>query len=117
MLMACGCACIGASAAAQGVPVMIDLGTLGGASSEAVALSDAGHVAGSSLRTDGAQHAFRWTPADGMVDLGTLGGAFSEAVAVTSRPARSRPTPRTCERCCSARERCRGGPTASRSRP
>ncbi|GAO01520.1 hypothetical protein PSR1_00375 [Anaeromyxobacter sp. PSR-1] len=63
---------------------MIDLGTLGGASSEAVALSDAGYVAGNSLRADGAHHAFRWTAAGGMADLGTLGGAFSEAVAVNA---------------------------------
>src|SRR5215510_9219234 len=56
---------------------MQDLGTLGGGSSAAVAVSESGHVVGES---DG--HAFLWTQAGGMIDLGTLGGSTSAAAAV-----------------------------------
>ena len=58
---------------------MVDLGTLGGDYSEAVAVNDSGQVVG-----DANGHAFSWTAAGGMVDLGTLGGNYSEAVAVNS---------------------------------
>jgi probable HAF family extracellular repeat protein len=58
---------------------MQDLGTLGGGSSAAVAVSESGHVVGES---DG--HAFSWTQARGMVDLGTLGGLTSAAAAVNA---------------------------------
>lgn len=54
-----------------------DLGTLGGPSSVALALDDAGQVAGYSDTASGERHAFVWTPAAGMVDLGTLGGTMS----------------------------------------
>ena len=56
---------------------MIDLGTLGGASSGAEAVNDSGQVVGGSQTASGANHAFLWTQAGGMVDLGTLGGTFS----------------------------------------
>ena len=59
---------------------MVDLGTLGGHSSGAVALSDDGEViVGNSADASGHTRAFRWTPSHGMQDLGTLGG--SEALA------------------------------------
>ena len=64
---------------------MVDLGTLGGAFSSAVAISKLGQVIGSSTTTTGQQHAFSWTQEGGMVDLGTLGGTYSTAVAVNDR--------------------------------
>src|SRR5919109_581630 len=58
----------------------IDLGTLGGTSSEAVAMNASGQVVGAaSTAGDLQRHAFSWTQASGMVDLGTLGGGFSTA--------------------------------------
>lgn len=63
--------------------VMIDLGTLrGGSRSSAVAIDDAGSIAGQSETADGAFHAVRWR--HGIIeDLGTLpGGDFSVASAI-----------------------------------
>ena len=73
---------VSASALAQIRPV--DLGTLGGEASFAVAVNDRGDVAGSSQVGDGSYHAFLWTATRGMVDLGTLGGAESFAVAINT---------------------------------
>ena len=51
---------------------MIDLGTLGGITSHAVAVNESGEVVGdSAIAGDTATHAFSWTAAGGMVDLGT----------------------------------------------
>jgi probable HAF family extracellular repeat protein len=61
-----------------------DLGTLGGLSSQAVAINSSGQVVGSSQTADGNMHAFSWTAAHGMIDLGTLGGPNSEAVAINN---------------------------------
>ena len=63
----------------------IDLGTLGGASSAAVAVNDRGVVVGTSETASGAEHAFAWSRSGGMRDLGTLGGRTSRAVAVNQR--------------------------------
>jgi probable HAF family extracellular repeat protein len=63
--------------------VMIDLGTLrGGSRSSAVAIDDAGTIAGQSETAGGAFHAVRWR--HGIIeDLGTLpGGDFSVATAI-----------------------------------
>src|SRR5262249_47931464 len=66
---------VGASAHAAG-PVapdgrrlhVVDLGTLGGDTSSAVAVNDLGHVAGTSVTVDATLHAFLWR--DGhMIDL------------------------------------------------
>ena len=62
---------------------MVDLGTLGGATSSARAINALGHVAGSSQTGNGDTHAFFWTPLTGMIDLGTLpGSSSSEATAL-----------------------------------
>lgn len=63
--------------------VRIDLGTLrGGSRSSAVAIDDAGSIAGQSETADGSFHAVRWR--HGIIeDLGTLpGGDFSVASAI-----------------------------------
>ena len=73
--------------AASAQPTFLDLGTLGGTSSHARGINDAGQVAGNSTTASGVEHAFLWTPGgtDGvptnpqMKDLGTLGGASSHA--------------------------------------
>jgi probable HAF family extracellular repeat protein len=61
---------------------MVDLGTLGGTTARAYAISNAGHVVGSSRTATGLTHAFIWTAATGMVDLETLGGLSSAALGV-----------------------------------
>jgi probable HAF family extracellular repeat protein len=61
---------------------VIDLGTLGGRSSVAMAINDAGVVVGWADTPTG-PHAFRYS--DGvMTDLGTLGGATSAALGINS---------------------------------
>ena len=52
---------------------LTDLGTLGGTSSQGVAINASGQATGTSITADGETHAFLW---DGttMLDLGTLQG-------------------------------------------
>jgi probable HAF family extracellular repeat protein len=59
-----------------------DIGTLGGPTANAVALNDAGQVAGYADSST-ATHAFRWSMSTGMVDLGVIGGGpGSQATAI-----------------------------------
>jgi probable HAF family extracellular repeat protein len=62
---------------------MQSLGTLGGATSQAIDMNDHTHVVGFSDMADGNQHAFLWTAARGMEDLGTLGGRYSLALGIS----------------------------------
>lgn len=73
----------GDSAAAAAFPIA-DLGTLGGANSEARAINDGGWVVGTSdVFQPGVTHAFLWK--DGrMTDLGTLGGTSSRAFGINN---------------------------------
>jgi len=64
---------------------MIDVGGLGGATSIAHDVNDAGAVAGLAATTTGQPHAFLWTAADGMRDLGALGAAPSMALGINNR--------------------------------
>lgn len=61
---------------------LIDLGTLGGATSVATGINDAGQVCGYSALASGKVHAFLWQPVLGLQDLGTLGGPDSRAMAI-----------------------------------
>lgn len=63
----------------------VDLGTLGGATSFPLAMSDAGAAVGYSDTASMATHGFKWTRGTGMVDLGTLGGTISIATSVNER--------------------------------
>ena len=63
----------------------IDLGTLGGNESNAVAINRGGEVVGRAQTSAGTWHAFLWARKRGMVDLGTLGGSESEASSINER--------------------------------
>ncbi len=60
---------------------MQDLGTLGGTTSVARAVNDAGLVAGRSDVTSQLTRAFLWQPGTGMADLGSLGGPDGDSEA------------------------------------
>jgi len=53
------------------------LGTLGGIFSNVNAINDHDQITGYASLSDGVEHAFLWTSAQGMRDLGTLGGSTS----------------------------------------
>ncbi len=55
----------------------LDLGTLGGPTSSANAISNSGQVVGSSDLANGGVGAFSWTAAGGMVNLGSLDPSYS----------------------------------------
>src|SRR5439155_16140122 len=71
---------------------MVDLGSLGGTFSQAIAVNKNGMVIGSSAIPGDPMrnavldtHAFVWTQARGLVDLGTLGGSTSSASAMNDQ--------------------------------
>ena len=61
--------------------VFTDLGTLGGENSEAVAVNDAGQIAGTSDTAAGLRRAFRMVAGHKMTDLGSLFGAAGNSQA------------------------------------
>src|SRR5947199_108582 len=64
--------------------VAVDLGTLGGTRTVAVAVNASDQVVGSSELSGGtASDAFSWTATSGIIDLGTLGGTRSSPTAVS----------------------------------
>ncbi len=64
--------------------VATDIGTLGGATSNAYGIADRGHVVGTSAIATGQTHAFLWAKGSVMHDLGTLGGPTSTARAINA---------------------------------
>ena len=60
----------------------IDLGTLGGLFSDAVAINNSGRVVGTANTAAGANHGFSWTQVGGIVNIGTLGGDYSTPTGV-----------------------------------
>ena len=65
-----------------GSPTIVDLGTLGGAFSDAFGINndpDNIQVVGYSTRADGFSHGFFWTAATKMIDLGSLGRSSDAA--------------------------------------
>lgn len=62
--------------------IVQDLGTLGGAVSEALAMNAKGEVVGVADTASGVAHAVLWSPGKPAQDLGTLGGTRSEALAI-----------------------------------
>lgn len=60
-----------------------DIGTLGGASANALAINNSEQIAGYSAADSGSDHAFRYENGT-MTDLGTLGGGYSYAVGINN---------------------------------
>ena len=90
-----GWAAAGATAATPTVApeppryTLVSLGTLGGETSQALAINERGDVVGDSSRADGSTHGFLWRNGK-MADLGVLaGGDFSSAEG-HQRPGRDR---------------------------
>lgn len=74
-LVAAGLALVsGIIAQAQTSYSFRDLGTLGGTSSSATGVNNAGQVVGASTLANGAAHGFYWSAGTGMVDIPTFGG-------------------------------------------
>ena len=63
---------------------MKDLGTLGGAESNAIAINNNGQIVRSSTIASGLNHAFLLNPGGTMKDLGTLGGTESYALSINN---------------------------------
>ena len=61
---------------------IVDLGTLGGSSCSAQAVSSSGQIVGNFTAADGTYHAFSGTVSGGLQDIGGLGGTYATATAV-----------------------------------
>ena len=61
---------------------MVDLGTLGGAHTDAIAMNASGQVCGTSWVNGIERHAFFYSGSLPIVDCGTLGGTHSGATAM-----------------------------------
>ena len=75
------------AAPARSEPVrfrLVDLGTLGGENSRALAINRHGQVVGESENAVGEIRAFLWSPGAALRDLGTLGGMSSRAFAINA---------------------------------
>jgi probable HAF family extracellular repeat protein len=72
-------------AVVNGDYVIQDLGTLGGAWSEAYGVNDNGWVVGVSTTESGDQHAFLWTKDGGMQDISGPGWNFSRAEGLNNK--------------------------------
>jgi len=76
---------VGIDTKAPNAYVAIDLGTLGGSSSGALSINDAGQIVGQSQIQGGDSHAALFSgTGSGNIDLGTLGGSFSIATAINN---------------------------------
>ena len=73
-----------AGAAGQQRSQAVDLGTLGGTFSIALAVNDRDEVVGSASLPNFDEHGFLWRNGT-MMDLGTLGGSFSRATGINNR--------------------------------
>jgi probable HAF family extracellular repeat protein len=60
---------------------VLDIGTLGGPQSVAIAVNDLGQVAGHASLASGVNHAFLWSRTSGIIDIGPSGPGTGESVA------------------------------------
>ena len=74
--------CLGSTAQGAAMYAIIDLGDLGGGTSQAYGINSAGQVVGRSMTSLGETRAFVWDRQTGMQDLGVLGGYGGEAYGI-----------------------------------
>lgn len=77
--------CLGVGSQAAAKYHIVDLGDLGGGTSEALAINNTGQVVGRSIAASGQTHAFVWDSGSGIQDLGVLGGYGGEAYGINDK--------------------------------